>query len=124
MPGSRTKLKNGGGSGCPYCCDFGFNPNDPAWFYLLKRSGEQQLGITNNFERRMQEHALNDWIEIDKSCPHKGTDVVETERKFKNWLRHEIGIIKGTQENWKISNMEVHSLAELKERSGIETSIF
>ena len=31
---------------------------------------------------------------------------------------------KDKKEDWSTSKMEVHSLAELKERSGIETSIF
>jgi len=40
------------------------------------------------------------------------------------WLKKEIGLIKGTTENWATTSMEVQSLAELKARSGIETDLF
>tara|TARA_Y100001968_G_scaffold289276_1_gene292190 strand:+ start:786 stop:914 length:129 start_codon:yes stop_codon:yes gene_type:complete len=39
-------------------------------------------------------------------------------------VKKEIGSVKGTTENWYTSKLEVHFLAELKEKSGIETSIF
>ena len=35
------------GKGCPTCAEHGFNPGKDAWFYLMQRPGEQQLGITN-----------------------------------------------------------------------------
>jgi hypothetical protein len=34
-------------TGCPECSDRGFKSSQPAWFYLLERPGEQQIGITN-----------------------------------------------------------------------------
>ena len=113
-----------GGNGCPSCAEYGFNPNKPAVFYLLKREGEQQLGITNDFPRRMKEHSLKGWVEVDKSSPHSGQEVLDVETAFRKWLREEVGLIKDKKEDWSISKMEVHSLAELKEKSGIETSIF
>ena len=48
----------------------------------------------------------------------------KTERKLKKWLKKEIGVVPDKTENWYISQMEVHSLSELKEKSGIKTSIF
>ena len=111
-------------TGCPSCAETGFNPEKPAWFYLLERPGEQQLGITNNIPSRFRRHASNGWVEIQKTGPHSGHDVYQTEKIYKRWLRKEVGLIPGTTENWYTSKMEVHSLAELKEKSGIETSIF
>ena len=111
-------------TGCPSCAEYGFNPDKPAWFYLLKRKGQQQLGILNDFSRRMKEHSLKGWVEVDKSGPHSGQEVLDAETAFKKWLKEEIGPIKDKKEDWYTSKMEVHSLAELKERSGIETSIF
>ena len=90
----------------------------------MKRPGEQQLGITNNFDQRMRANASSGSIEIEKTGPHPGEKVLETENAFKKWLRKEVGLVSGKHENWFTSNLEVHSLAELKERSGIETSIF
>ena len=113
-----------GGNGCPSCAEYGFNPDQPAWFYLLQRKGEQQLGITNDFPRRMREHSLKGWEEVDKSGPHAGQEVLDVDTAFRKWLREEGGLIKDKKEDWSTSKMEVHSLAELKEKSGIETSIF
>jgi hypothetical protein len=50
--------------------------------------------------------------------------VLDTERAFKQWLKKEIGLMEGTTENWSTTKMEVQSLAELKERSGLETDLF
>ena len=109
---------------CPSSAGRGFTPEKPAWFYLLERPGEQQLGITNNIPSRFRRHASNGWVEIQKTGPHSGHDVYQTEKIYKRWLRKEVGLIPGTIENWSTLRMEVHSLAELKEKSGIETSIF
>ena len=91
---------------------------------MLQRKGEQQLGITNDFPRRMREHSLKGWEEVDKSGPHAGQEVLDVDTAFRKWLREEDGLIKDKKEDWSTSKMEVHSLAELKEKSGIETSIF
>ncbi len=119
-PNSRTGNK----SGCPTCAESGYNPLKPAWFYLMKRPGEQQLGITNDLPQRMKYHASFGWQKIEATGPHSGQIVADTEKALKRWLRKEIGLVKGTTENWCTSRMEVHSLTELKEKSGIETSIF
>ena len=111
-------------SSCPACAETGFSPDKPAWFYLLKRDGEQQFGISNSIERRLKDHSLKGWKEIEKTGPHDGYEVLKTEKKLKVWLKSNIGLIKGTTENWYVSKIEVHSLAELKEKSGIETTLF
>ena len=117
---ARTHAK----TGCPECAEYGFDSGKPAWFYLMKREGEQQFGITNHIEDRIKYHSLRGWGELQKTGPHVGYEVVETEKKLKRWLRKEVDLIDGTSENWYTSNLEVHSLAELKEKSGIETTIF
>ena len=72
----------------------------------------------------MKTHRPRGWKVIQKTGPHPGRDVQATEKKLKIWLKKEIGLVEGTTENWYTSKLEVHSLAELKEKSGIETSIF
>lgn len=111
-------------SGCPECAESGYKTNLPGWFYLMERPGEQQLGITNNIEKRMKTHARNGWIEIDLVGPFDGKEVLQTEKRFKYWLRHSIGLVPGTAENWFTSKMEVRSLKELKEKSNLETNLF
>ena len=109
---------------CPDCAVGGYSPNEPGWFYLMCRPGEQQLGITNYLEDRMQVHGREGWSKLDSTGPHDGHIVEATEKKYKKWLRTTVGTIYGTTENWYTSKMEVHSLNDLKEKSGIKTSIF
>ena len=118
---SRTNM----GSGCPVCAESGFNPEKDAWFYLMQRPGEQQLGISNVLTNRLRTHELNGWSLIEHTTvPSRGRKVLETENAFKKWLKKEIGLMEGTTENWSTTSMEVQSLAELKARSGIETDLF
>ena len=108
------------GSGCPICAETGFNPGKDAWFYLMGRPGEQQLGISNVLTNRLRKHETNGWNLIEHtSVPSKGQKVLDIEKAFKKWLKDEIGLMEGTTENWSTTKMEVHSLAELKARSGI-----
>lgn len=113
------------GHGCPDCSEGGFKQSELAWFYLMQRPGEQQLGITNDLEGRFKTHMRNGWEPLDWTKePASGKLVYETENRFKKWLRKEIGLIKGTTENWATTSMEVQTLSELKKRSGIETELF
>ena len=113
------------GNGCPLCAVYGFKPDKDAWFYLMERPGEQQLGITNDFSTRIKKHESNGWSLIEHTTvPSKGQKVLDTENAFKKWLKEEIGLMEGTTENWSTTSMEVQSLAELKARSGIETDLF
>lgn len=111
--------------GCPDCAEYGFNPSDDAWFYLMKRPGEQQIGITNNFKKRIETHQRNGWDLLDwtkETSP--GKIVLDTEKLFKRWLKEKVGLIQGTTENWFTNTMEVKTLAELKAKSGIATDLF
>ena len=116
--------RTGRGNGCPVCSETGFNPEKPAWFYLMQRTNEQQFGISNHIDNRLDYHSSKGWQEIESTGPHDGFDVERTEKELKKWLRNEIGLIEGTTENWYTTKMKVNSLSELKEKSGIETSIF
>ena len=119
-PSHRTLDK----SSCPTCAETGFSPEKPAWFYLLKRDGEQQFGISNSIERRLKDHFQKGWKEIQKTGPHDGYEVLKTEKQLKQWLKKEIGLVAGTTENWYTKDLQVTSLEDLKEISGINTSIF
>ena len=116
---SRTR-----GSSCPECAVYGFKKNLPAWFYLLERPGEQQLGVTNYKEDRLTHHGRGGWVEVEVVGPADGTLVLETEKKLKEWLRAEVDLVPGTHENWFTAKLEVRSLAELKAKSGVETELF
>ena len=74
-------------------CRLWINPGEPSWFYLLERPGEQQLGITNNFDQRMRTHSSYGCIEIEKTGPHPGDKVLVIENAFKKWLRKKAGLV-------------------------------
>lgn len=116
--------RTGNSSGCPDCAESGFKTSLPAWFYLLERPGEQQLGVTNNKEVRLATHAKNGWVEVEVVGPSEGELVLETEKKLKHWLRNSVGLVQGTHENWHTTKLEVRTLAELKVKSGVETDLF
>ncbi len=111
-------------TGCPTCAEHGFKQALPAWFYLLSRPGEQQVGVSNEPEIRLKNHARNGWNEVEVVGPFPGDQVLATEKAFKKWLRKEVGLVSGTHENWFTARLEVQSLAELKARSGVETDLF
>lgn len=111
-------------SGCPECAEYGFKPGLPAWFYLLERPGEQQLGVTNYKEDRLRTHANFGWQELEVIGPFPGDQVLALETKLKQWLRKEVGLVPGTRENWFTAQLEVRSLAELKARSGVVNHLF
>ena len=122
---SSVNKRTGQGTGCPICAEYGFNPDKNAWFYLMERPGEQQLGISNVITDRLRTHELNGWNLIEHTTePALGQKVLDTENAFKKWLKNEIGLMEGTTENWSTTKMEVQSLAELKARSGIDTDLF
>ena len=122
---STVKSRTSNGTGCPICAESGFKPDKDAWFYLMERPGEQQLGVTNEPDIRLKRHESNGWNLIEHTKePALGQKVLDIEKAFKKWLKKEIGLMDGTTENWSTSKMEVHSLAELKARSGIETDLF
>jgi hypothetical protein len=117
---NRTKNNQG----CPNCAEYGFNPEKNAWFYLMERPGEQQIGITNDLGTRLRTHERYGWVLLEHTEPAQGKKVQETETAFKRWLKKNIGVMEGTTENWATTSMEVQSLAELKAKTGIETDLF
>ena len=125
MHGFQQKIQDRtNGQGCPDCAHFGFNTADEAWFYLMTRPGEQQIGITNNIDQRVSQHQRNGWTLIESAGPFIGRKVLDTETKIKQWIKKKVGLIDGTYENWSTKNLEIHSLMELKKLSKIKTEIF
>jgi len=117
----RTGVKR---SGCPICAETGFNPGKQAWFYLMEKPGEQQIGITNVVAQRLRTHSSNGWSVIEVVGPFSGAEVLETETKLKRWIKRKVGAIPGTSENWSTTSVEVRSLAELKRISEVVTDLF
>lgn len=109
--------------GCPSCTEFGYDPNSRAWIYLMERLGEQQLGITNDLKTRIRRHEKRGWDLLQVEGPHPGDVVASLERDLKKWLKKEVGTIDGTTESWSLARLQVSSLLELCNRSGVKTNL-
>ena len=116
--GNRTN----GGSGCPSCCEYGFNPTKDTWLYLMARPGEQQFGITNVPSLRKRQHASVGWVPLDWHGPAIGYSVLAIETELKRWLRNTYEPIEGTTENWQTTFFEVQTLKELCALGGVDLS--
>lgn len=82
------------GHGCPSCAKYGFNPDQPAWLYLLRHEDWDmlQIGITNNVPRRMREHGKNGWTALDVRGPMDGQLAQDLERDLIAFLRSGKGL--------------------------------
>ena len=107
-------------TGCPECAESGYSSVKDGWFYLMYKSGEQQLGITNVPKHRLSTHYRNGWSLLEIVGPFNGSDIAETEKLMKIWLKNTIGTVTGTSENWYTKDLEVQSLKELFKVSGIK----
>ncbi len=86
-----TSHRNGDDpTGYPVCAESGFNPEKPAWFYLICRQGDQQVGIINVLDQRVEYHFSLGCKLIETTGPHDGGEILEIEKKLKNWLKVKI----------------------------------
>lgn len=111
-------------TGCPSCTNTGFDPNLPSYLYFLKQPDWEmyQIGITNNFQRRMMEHQKNDWELIELRGPMDGHLTQQWERAILRMLKARgadlsnakiAGKFDGYSEAWSQSTFEAKSIMEL-----------
>ena len=72
----------------------------------------------------MKYHKRFGLFELEIIGSNSGEKIFQTETTLKMWFKAEIDAIEGTSENWATTAMEVHSVAELKAKSGVETDLF
>ena len=73
----------------------------------------------------MAYHIRDGWKEIEWTVrSHPGKAVEDTEKALKVWLKNEVGLLPHRTERWEKSKKNIRSLKQLKEESGVETSIF
>ena len=117
--GSRTR-----GIGCPTCAQFGFDPSLPSYLYFLEQQEWEmfQVGITNDFKRRLAEHKKNGWKEIEVRGPMDGHLTQQWETAILRMLKAKgadlsnskiAGKFDGYSEAWSKSTFEVNSIKEL-----------
>ena len=72
------------GRGCPVCAKTGFNPDKPAWTYILEFDGFIKYGITNNLKNRLDSHRKNGEYKVAWARDYDhGYDAVEWENNIK-----------------------------------------
>jgi DNA-directed RNA polymerase subunit RPC12/RpoP len=121
--GSRTSGPRGG-SGCPSCAKYGFNPSNPGWLYFLEHYdwGLFQIGITNDPNRRIAKHESKGWKIVDIRGPMDGSlarglelsilNAVK-ERRAKMAPRTDIKRFDGWTEAWTKDSLWVSDIKQL-----------
>jgi hypothetical protein len=125
-PKSRTRTGTRIGSGCPTCANSGFNPNLPSFLYFLEHEEWEmlQVGITNDFKRRLTEHSKNGWKELEVRGPMDGHLTRQWETAIIRMLKAKgadlsnekiAGKFDGYSEAWSKSTFAAKSIKELME---------
>ena len=111
-------------TGCPSCAKYGFDPNEKSWIYFLEHDETNmlQIGITNNFKRRLEEHAGGGWEVVELRGPMDGhltqkleNDCLHALEKRGAILGHKAGIEKfdGYTEAWTKKSLNVTSIKQI-----------
>jgi hypothetical protein len=119
-PNSRTNMN----AGCPTCAFSGFDPNQDAYLYFLIQPewSMYQIGITNNVDRRLNEHSRNEWEPIEIRGPMDGRLIQQWETAILRMLKAKgadlsneniAGKFDGYSEAWSKGTFEVTSIQEL-----------
>jgi hypothetical protein len=111
-------------TGCPKCGKYGFDSTAEGFLYLLKNSALEmnQIGITNNPDRRLREHSKMGWELIDLRGPMDGNLAAEWETSILRMLKAKgvdlsnskiAGKFDGYSEAWSKSTFNIGSIKEL-----------
>jgi hypothetical protein len=121
---SATVSSRTSGTGCPSCAKFGFDPNQPAFLYLINHFDLQmfQIGITNFPNDRLGDHKRRGWEVIELRGPMDGqltqnleTNCLHALEKRGAILGHKAGIEKfdGYSEAWTKASLNVTSIKQI-----------
>ena len=119
-PSSRTSR----GDGCPSCANFGFDPNQPGFFYLIEQNSWEmfQIGITNVPDKRLNTHRKLGWDVLELRGPMDGHLTQQWETAILRMLKAKgadltnpkiAGKFDGYSEAWSKSTFEAKSIKEL-----------
>lgn len=123
--GVRSKIRvndiKNGISPCGECSPHGgFRRQLPGWLYFMVRQGQQQIGITNYPEKRLETHSKLGWTLVQIVGPVDGGLVYEAEASIRAWLKSEVGTIPGTYENWYSRNFHATRLDDIFDAAGVD----
>ena len=111
-------------TGCPGCTKFGYDPNQRGFLYFLEHATWEmyQIGITNDFKKRIGQHKLLGWEVIELRGPMDGHLTQQWETAILRMLKAKgadlsnekiAGKFDGYSEAWSKSTFEVGSIKEL-----------
>lgn len=116
-----------GGTGCPTCATYGFDPNQESWLYLLEHPDWEmlQIGITNVPDQRVGKHKKSGWQLLELRGPIDGQYARDLETGILRMLKASgaelspsgvVGRFDGMTEAWTSSSYKkVTSIKELVE---------
>jgi hypothetical protein len=125
--------RTNGGSGCPACCEYGFNPSIPSYLYLISRPNQRKIGIYNEGSDRLKQHAKNGWELNQKIGPFCGEKIKKLETKVLRALKNKripMGRdafkeeFDGFSESWQEVDLDVRSLNDLFSHLHVEPNFF
>jgi len=111
-------------TGCPTCAPGGFSPNDDGFLYFLQHPAWNmlQIGITNNPNKRLEQHRKLGWQPIELRGPMDGHLTQQWETAILRMLKAKgadlsndkiAGKFDGYSEAWSKSTFEVKSIKDL-----------
>jgi hypothetical protein len=112
------------GSGCPSCAKSGFDPNEDGFLYFLQHEIWEmlQIGITNNPDKRLNQHRKLGWELLEIRGPMDGHLTQNWETGMLRYLKAVgadlsnskiVGKFDGYSEAWSKSTFPVNSIKEL-----------
>lgn len=116
-PNKRTS----GNRGCPSCASTGYDPNKNGYLYFISHEDWNmlQIGITNDPERRLEQHKKLGWHVLEVRGPMDGHLPQQWERAILRMLKAKgadlanasiFGKFDGYTEAWSRSTFEVSSI--------------
>jgi hypothetical protein len=117
-------LRASGGTGCPTCTKYGFDPNSEGWLYFLTHQNWEmyQIGITNFPDDRLNRHRRKGWELVELRGPMDGNLTQQWETAILRMLKAKgadlsnsniAGKFDGYSEAWSKSTFGVSSIKEL-----------
>ena len=113
-------------NGCPSCSISGYDPNKEGYLYFLSHPhwGMYQIGITNDPDKRLNQHKKLGWEALEVRGPMDGLIAQEWETTMLRYLKKSgaklgpkevVGKFDGYSEAWLKDNFEMKSLTQLME---------
>ena len=90
--------------------------------YISRKISDGKL-YSKAYKRKALNNNQEEEIEVTANS-HPGKEVQDVEKKLKVWLKKEVELLPHRTERWNKKKKNIKSLKQLKEESGVETSIF